>query len=152
MKLCICLLFVYRKLLTALSRFGVTTRYVRNGKNCTSHKCDVFFVCRKKYRGLNLYPIKEKVFRQVTVVRAAKVISEEWRLDSTRHHQTVSNPIFPIIGKSNSLDPWSQQICKPIWRASKLVWSWNEPLFLRTSKDQILYNQSCTMIHISQHP
>ena len=37
----------YRCVLTALSRFGVTTRYVRAGKNCTSHKCDVFFVCRK---------------------------------------------------------------------------------------------------------
>ena len=77
-----------------------------------------FFCLSKKIHGFNLNSTKETVFKQVTVVRAAKNISEEWRLHSIRPHHTTSNPIFPIIGKSNSLDPWGQQICKPIWRAS----------------------------------
>ena len=54
---------------------------------------------------LNLNSTKDTVFKQVAVVRAAKIISEEWGLHSTRPHHTASNPILPIIGKSNSLDP-----------------------------------------------
>jgi hypothetical protein len=95
---------MYCSILTALSRFGVTTRYARDGKNCPHQKCEVFLFI-KKIPGFNLNSTKETVFKQVTVVRAAKIISEEWRLHSIRPHHTTSNPIFPIIGKSNSLDP-----------------------------------------------
>jgi hypothetical protein len=64
-----------------------------------------FFLFIQKKPGLNLNSTKDTVFKQVAVVRAAKIISEEWRLHSTRPHHTASNPILRIIGKSNSLDP-----------------------------------------------
>ena len=108
---------MYCSILTALSRFGLRLD-MRAMAKIAPTKNVKFFCLSKKIPGFNLNSTKETVFKQVTVVRAAKIISEEWRLHSIRPHHTTSNPIFPIIGKSNSLDPWGQQICKPIWRAS----------------------------------